>query len=161
MGGMAEGCRESVLTGRVLDKARLEGRFLDKARLDEAIAHLAAAQHGVFALRQLAVFGLSARAVQKRAAASRLHRIHRNVYALAPRELLTRRGHWMAAVLACGPGAVLSHRNAAALHGIRESHRAKIDVTIPRSSGLRRSGIDVHRSSTLREQDVTVVDNIP
>jgi hypothetical protein len=67
----------------------------------------------------------------------------------------------MAAVLACGPGAVLSHRNAAALHGIRDSARAKIDVTVPRRSSLRRPGIDVHRAPGLQPPDVTVVDNIP
>lgn len=67
----------------------------------------------------------------------------------------------MAAVLACGPDAVLSHRNAAALHGIRDTARANIDVTIPRRSALCRAGIDVHRAPSLQAQDVTVVDNIP
>jgi hypothetical protein len=67
----------------------------------------------------------------------------------------------MAAVLACGPGAVLSHRNAAALHGIRDTARSKIDVTIPKRSVLVRPGIDVHRTTTLTPADITIVENIP
>lgn len=136
-------------------------RFLYQASVDEAIAHLAKVQHTVFALHQVTAFGRTARAVQLRAASGRLHRIHHAVYSLVPRELLTRRGHWMAAVLACGPGAVLSHRTAAALHGIRETARANIDVTIPSRSVLRRPGIDVHRAPNLLPQDLAVVDNIP
>jgi hypothetical protein len=55
----------------------------------------------------------------------------------------------MAAVLACGPRAVLSHRSAAALHGIRRDNRAKTDVTVPSTSARSRSTIDVHTSLTL------------
>jgi hypothetical protein len=135
--------------------------FLDQAPVDEAVAALGAVQHCVFDLNQLRGLGLSESAVRKRAARSRLHRIHHTVYSLVPRALLTRRGHWMAAVLACGPGAVLSHRTAAALHGIRDTQRAKIDVAVPRRSALRRAGIDVHRAPCLAPQDITLVDNIP
>ena len=67
----------------------------------------------------------------------------------------------MAAVLACGPGAVLSHRSAAALWGIRPSARAAIDVTSPRRAGRVRAGIDVHRGTGLEPADVTRVDAIP
>jgi hypothetical protein len=137
------------------------GRFLYQASLDEAIARLAARQHGVFALHQVTALGLGARGVQHRAARSVWHRIHPTVYSLVPRELLTRRGHWMAAVLACGPGAVLSHRKAAALYGIRDSARAKIDVSIPSRSVLRRPGLDVHRAPNLQPPDVTTVDGVP
>ena len=67
----------------------------------------------------------------------------------------------MAAVLACGPGAVLSHRSAAALHGLRRTDRAGIDVTVPGRRRVRIDGIDVHDSLTLTDDDTTVVDNIP
>ncbi len=67
----------------------------------------------------------------------------------------------MAAVLACGPGAVLSHRNAAALHGIRDTARANIDVTVSGASGRRRSGVDVHHVKALTLADITIVDGIP
>jgi hypothetical protein len=67
----------------------------------------------------------------------------------------------MAAVLACGPGAVLSHRNAAALHGIRDTQRPRIDVTIPGRSRRQRPGIEIHTTKNLEPQDTTLVDNIP
>jgi hypothetical protein len=67
----------------------------------------------------------------------------------------------MAAVLACGPEAVLSHRSAAALHGLRADNRAKTDVTVPGSSVRPRPGIEVHRSTTLTAADITTVDGIP
>ncbi len=67
----------------------------------------------------------------------------------------------MAAVLACGPGAVLSHRSAAALQELLPSGGTKIDVTVPRRSRCRHEGIKVHCSTTLTPADVTVVNNIP
>src|SRR5207253_552452 len=80
------------------------------------LAALAAAQHGVVSLDQLCALGISDRAVHSRADCGRLHRIHHSVYSLAPLDLLGRDGRFMAAVLACGPTAALSHRSAAALH---------------------------------------------
>jgi predicted transcriptional regulator of viral defense system len=112
-------------------------------------------------LEQLVLLGLSPSGVRKRVARARLHRIHHAVYSLVPRQLLTREGHWMAAVLACGPEAVLSHRTAAALHSLRPSHRTNIEVTVPSRPSRKRVGIDVHRSTTLAAQDVTVVNQIP
>ncbi|HUA04805.1 MAG TPA: DUF559 domain-containing protein [Solirubrobacteraceae bacterium] len=67
----------------------------------------------------------------------------------------------MAAVLACGPGAVLSHRSAAALHGLRDWGHTKIEATVPRRSRRRHEGIKVHCSTTLTANDVTVVNGIP
>jgi very-short-patch-repair endonuclease len=62
--------------------------------------------------------------------AGRLHRIYAGVYSLAPRQLLSRHGHWMAAVLASGSDALLSHWSAAALWGVRPNGRSRIDVTV-------------------------------
>ena len=76
-------------------------------RLDARVAELAVRQHGVAALSQLLPLGIGARAVQRRADASRLFRVHRGVYALVPASLLSREGRWMAAVLASGRGAAL------------------------------------------------------
>jgi predicted transcriptional regulator of viral defense system len=135
--------------------------FLDQVPLDGAIAGLAAEQHAVFSLDQLRALGLSAPAARYRAAVGRLHRIHQGVYSLVPLELLTREGRWMAAVLACGPGAVLSHRSAAALLALRPSGWTRIEVTVPGRSGRRRDGIKVHRSTTFAAQDTTRVKNIP
>ncbi|MGH2898946.1 MAG: DUF559 domain-containing protein [Solirubrobacteraceae bacterium] len=129
--------------------------------LERAISELAADQHAVVALRQLRRLGLTVDAVGKRVAAGRLHRIHRGVYALVDPRLLSTNGGRMAAVLACGPGAVLSHRSAAALYDLRTSSRARIDVTAPGSRGRGRAGICVHSAATLAPHDVVVVAGIP
>lgn len=122
---------------------------------------LALRQHGVLTSDQLRESGLSTSAIVHRVEAGRLHRIHQTVYALVPRELLSRDGLFIGAVLACGPGAALSYRTAAALHELRRSDQAKIDVTIPGRSPRKHAGIDVHRSTTLRPQDITLVNGIP
>jgi predicted transcriptional regulator of viral defense system len=124
------------------------------------IARLAERQHGVVSLSQLLLCGLTRSAIAKRAREGRLTRIHRGVYAVGHGRL-TLRGHWMAAVLAYGPNAVLSHRSAAALHGIRPDNRRKTDVTVPSPSAKSRPRIDVHRSTTLQAEDITTIDGIP
>jgi very-short-patch-repair endonuclease len=126
--------------------------------LDKAIAVLAGRQHGRVARRQLLALGLGTEAIKYRLARSWLHEEYRGVYALghaAP----TREGRWMAAVLAGGPDAKLSHGPAAALWAIRSSGASLIDVTTPRSQRPRR-GIRFHRSP-LPEDEVTVHDGIP
>ena len=90
-------------------------------RLDERLAKLASRQHGVVSLGQLRKLGLTASGVRGRVEIGRLHTVHRAVYSLVPVNLLGRNGRAIAAVLACGPGAVLSHRSAAALHGLRDA----------------------------------------
>lgn len=142
-------------------ESEISGGFLDHPWVDQAIVGLARAQHLVFGLDQLRELGLTSRAVQQRAASGRLHRIHRTVYSLAPKELLKRDSLYMAAVLACGPEAVLSHRSAAALHELRDWGHTKIEVTVPRRSSRRHDGVAVHRSTTLTPDDVTVANNIP
>lgn len=137
------------------------GRFSAHPSLDAALAELAGEQAGVFGLDQLRELGLTDSAVHKRCSAARLHRIHQTVYSLVPRELLGRDGLYMAAVLACGPGAVLSHRSAAALHGLRDWGHTKIEVVVPRGTRRKHDGIKVHYSTTLTPADVTAVNNIP
>ncbi|MGI8920542.1 MAG: type IV toxin-antitoxin system AbiEi family antitoxin domain-containing protein [Solirubrobacteraceae bacterium] len=82
------------------------------------LTELAECQHGVVALSQLDPLGLSPSAVRKRISTGRLHRLHRGVCAIASAALLAQRAHWLAAVLACGPGAVLSHHAAIAARAI-------------------------------------------
>jgi hypothetical protein len=122
-----------------------------------AMAELAGRQHGVVERAQLTEFGLSRHAVARLVERGRLHALHRGVYAVGHRKL-TRCGAWMAAVLAAGEGAVLSHRSAAALWGIRETARRAIDVTVPRD--VRRPGLTVHRAQLPRDE-VTTRDAIP
>jgi predicted transcriptional regulator of viral defense system len=129
-------------------------------RLDEEIAALAARQHGVVATRQLAALGLPQRAVSHRASAGRLHRIHRGVYAVGHPNL-TANGYRMAAVLACGPGAALSHASAAAHWGIRPTSATRIDVSVPGRGGRReRARLRVHRAASLRSDEVTEEEGI-
>jgi putative AbiEi antitoxin of type IV toxin-antitoxin system/uncharacterized protein DUF559 len=136
------------------------GPFRVELPLDAEIAALAARQHGVVGLRQLRELGLSARAASHRAARGRLHRIHRGVYAVGHAKL-TGYGHWMAAVLACGPRAVLSHRSTGGLWGLRRDNRRKSDVSLPSPSARTKQAIEIHRSVTLTADDVTTVDGIP
>jgi len=142
------------------EKRRHGGRNSSHPSIEHAINGRASRQHRVIALEQLLELGLSASAVRSRVGAGRLHRIHRGVFVVGPAPL-TVPGRWMAAVLACGSGAVLSHRSAAALWGLRADNRAIIDVTTPLPGGRVRRGIDVHRSCTLIEADITEVDGIP
>jgi hypothetical protein len=131
------------------------GRFLGQPRLDAALVALGARQHAIFGLDQLCELGFTARAVQKRTETGRLHRIYRGVYSLVPRVLLSRDGLYMAAVLACGPGAVLSHRSAPALHGLRAAGATKFDVTMPARGGVAilASGVTRRQPAGLRPHD--------
>jgi hypothetical protein len=122
---------------------------------DAALAALAARQHGVVATRQLVALGITQQAVSLRARAGRLHRLHRGVYAVG-HTVLTVRGHWMAAVLACGDGAALSFATAAAHWDLRTGVPAVIDVSVPSAGGRRgRPGLRIHRAATLRDEEVT------
>jgi hypothetical protein len=102
---------------------------------------LARRQHGVFALDQLRDARVSKRVVDHWLATERIVAVHRAVYSFS--ELLSREGRWMAAVLAAGPGAVLSHASAAALWGIRPDTGPPSHVTLPRKL-LRRAGLATH-----------------
>src|SRR5690349_2963970 len=97
--------------------------------LQREIWALVRRQHGVVARWQLLAAGLTASAIRHRLKTGRLRRIHHGVYAVGRPEL-TQRGRWMAAVLACGEGAALSHGSAAALWQIRRPG-ATIDVSVP------------------------------
>lgn len=130
---------------------------------DAQLARLAPERHAVFDLGELAELGLRGGAIRKRCKAGRLHRVHLSVYALVPVEMLTVRGRYRAAVLACTGSrhaAALSHRSAADLHGLRECHRATVEVIDPGRSTHRHPGIQVHRSVNLAEPDVTTIDGI-
>jgi len=92
-------------------------------------------QHGVVSYGQLTALGLSRRAIQHRVAKGKLHPIVRGVYAVGRPEL-TRHGKWMAAILAGGRGAVLSHRSAAALWGIAPEGPGSIEIAVPANPGV-------------------------
>jgi Protein of unknown function (DUF559) len=108
----------------------------------------------------LDALGFSDAAVEHRVATGRLHPIARGIYAVGRAEL-SRRGEWIAAVLACGRGAVLSHCSAAELWGIGFEEKGRIDVTIRRRSRLERAGVRVHCRPKLPESGVVSRFGIP
>jgi very-short-patch-repair endonuclease len=122
---------------------------------------VAARQYGVISRSQLLTVGIGETGVRERLRTHRLIRLHRGVFAVGHSELKLE-GHWLAAVLACGPGAVLSHASAAALWGIRRSASAYVDVAVPSRAGrMNRKGLRVHRSGRLAAKEVTVHERIP
>lgn len=132
----------------------------DKPR-DSAVARIAAGQLGVITAAQLRVAGVDADATTRRVRAGRLHRIHRGVYAVGhPRVSLEAR--CLAAALACGERAAVSHASAAYLWGLVPSLAFPIDVTVPGRSGRgTRRGIRAHSSSLLDRGQVTTRGSIP
>ena len=114
-------------------------------RPDVLVARVAAEQWGVLSLAELRACGLDSDGIALRATTGRLHRIHRGVYAVG-HDGLTWEGRWLAAVKACGAGALLSHRSAAMCWGLLDSEEGRIDVTVGSSGTRRVPGLTVHRS---------------
>jgi very-short-patch-repair endonuclease len=113
------------------------------------LARIATEQHGVVTSNQLREVGIGKNAITRALREGHLHRIHRGVHALGHRapNLHTR---FMAAVLACGEGAVLSHTSAAVLWKLLEPIDGPVHVSVPTTSGRkRRSGIHIHRCPSL------------
>jgi hypothetical protein len=126
-------------------------------RRELALGAIAGSQHGVIARHQLLSIGFKSGAIERRLESGRLHRVHRGVYAVGRRSL-DPNGRWMAAVIAGGDGAVLSHRSAACLWGLRKESRT-VDVT---STHGRRgpAGVAFHRCQ-LEPEEVTERRQIP
>ena len=125
------------------------------------VARIAARQHGVVRLDQLAWAGLSPTQVKRRLNAGHLHRLYRGVYAVGHTDI-SKEGRWIAAVFACGPKAVLSHGSAAHLWSLSPACLPFAHVTIPESgSRTKRKGIVLHRSSSLGPRDTTLRHRIP
>lgn len=124
------------------------------------LAELARLQHGVVSIRQLiGPLDYSRRSVSRAAAAGRLHRLQPGVYAVG-HTCLSTYGEAMAAVLACGPDAVLSHYSAAWLWGIAKVPAAPFHVTGP-VSRRPRLPIRIHRSRCLTARDRVLREGIP
>ena len=107
------------------------------------------------------MLGFGAHGIAEWVRTGRLVRVHQGVYAYG-HDRLRIEGRWLAAVMACGHGAVLSHRDAAQLWELRQSSSAVIDVTVPSRAGrIRRRGVRVHRSGRLAPDEVTTRSGIP
>lgn len=121
---------------------------------------MAKSQQDVVARRQLLALGFSAKAIKHRVSVGRLHPIYRGVYSVG-RPSLTPHGRWMAAVLACGDDAVLSHFSAAALWRIGFERRGLVELSLPSRSHRKIPGLRIHRRPSLRPRDVTAEYGIP
>jgi hypothetical protein len=123
-----------------------------------ALRGLAEAQHGVVSTRGLLELGVGEEVIQARLAAGSLISLHQGVFALGHRRL-TAEGEWLAAVLACGPGAVLSHASAGHLWGVCRS-RGPTEV-LRTSGGGAHTGIRLHQTRRLDPFEVTMENGIP
>jgi very-short-patch-repair endonuclease len=104
--------------------------------------------------------GYGRAAIEHRITTGRLHLVTRGVYVVGwPR--LTRERRWMAAVLACGEGAALSHRSAAALWGIGTELVGRVDISVRRRCEHRRTGIHARSRPSLPKEDIVLRDDIP
>src|SRR2546423_2017300 len=120
----------------------------------QAVDRVARAQHWVISRRQLLDLGFSSEAIDHAMEKGRLHPVFRGVVGRAE---LGRLGMWMAAVLACGRSAFLSHESAAALWGIR-GHAGDIVVSVSARTVRKHEGIRVHRRAHV---DTTTRHGIP
>ena len=133
---------------------RREGR----PSFDRRMAELATRQYGLVALWQLPE--LDEELARKRAKAGKLHRVQQGVY-MVGHQVLPRNGHLLAAVLACGPDAVLSHRSAAVLHGLLGELSSRTHVIAPNRRGRSPAGLAAHRDGTLANADRVTVNGVP
>lgn len=124
---------------------------------DAVVAEFAARQHGVVTRAQLLHSGVGRRAIDRRIARGLLHPLHRGVFAVGHRRV-GEDGRWMAAVLAGGDGAVLSHRSAAALWRMRNTGR-RPEVTVARHRGSR-PGVEYHEA-VLQPDEIALERGIP
>jgi very-short-patch-repair endonuclease len=125
---------------------------------DAALAVLAGSQHGVVSRAQLEALGLRRDAVLRRVEQKRLQRLYPGVYAVG-HDALTPDSRRLAAVLACGPGALLSHRAGGALQGLLPSS-PQAEVTVPHGRKPK-PGLLIHRSRLIHPDDRSGVRGIP
>jgi predicted transcriptional regulator of viral defense system len=115
----------------------------------ETVGALAGRQHGVVSRAQLLRIGLTDSAISRRVRAGALHRVHTGVYAVG-HMALSPRGRSMAAVLAGGAGAALSHHSAAALWNLRRVDPRPVHITVPRTGARSRRDLRIHRPRTTK-----------
>jgi very-short-patch-repair endonuclease len=128
---------------------------------DDLIGEIATRQQSVITRRQLMALGVSESAIDHSIRRGRLIRLHQGVYAVGHQALAPHAAE-LAAVLAVGEGAYLSHFSAAALWGMVPEPPRLVHVTlVGRDAGRRRSGIEVHQTRMVDSRDVTIHHGIP
>jgi very-short-patch-repair endonuclease len=119
-------------------------------------------QRALITRGQLSGLGLGPSAIEHALRRGRLHRVHQGLYSMVPFAVLPPLAVELAAVLACGDRALLSHHSAAAAWALRPSFNGDVHVTvIAKDTGRRRPGIRVHRISELDPRDIRRYQNIP
>jgi very-short-patch-repair endonuclease/predicted transcriptional regulator of viral defense system len=141
---------------RFVDVDRREVAEIDETRPESMVRAIAARQHGVVTTTQLVAAGWSKDAIANRR--GWLRRLHRGVYLVGLLE--AEHSQAMAATLAIGPGAVLSHYPAAVLWALRTPREEAMHVTVAQGDRRNRPGIVVHRAS-LHPRDITRRHGIP
>ncbi len=117
-------------------------------------------QRGHITRAQLLAAGFSSSGIGRLVAGARLVRVHPSVYVMCP---------WVpvpfaretAALLACGPNALLSHASAAALWNLRTAPTDVVELTIASRRHLQQPGIRAHRTARLQPRDVRVEQGLP
>lgn len=131
----------------------VSGAYDPKAR-EARLAGLAGRQHGVVSLEQLLRLGFNASFVKRAVSSRRLVRLHRGVFAVGHGNVGLK-GRALAAQLACGFDAVVSHHSSAALYGTRQEEPGTIHVTLPKWR-RNRPGIHTHESRSLRPDEIRI-----
>ena len=120
---------------------------------------IAAGQDDVLSTAQLLELGFTYSAIRHRARKGRLHLLWPGVWAIGSPHV-SHRGLWRAAVLTCGPEAMLSHEGATGLWSLRPA-TGTIAVSVPAHVVRRRSGIRIHRRADLSAADRREKHGIP
>lgn len=126
--------------------------------MEQEIARIARAQHGVVARKQLLDLDISPEEIRVRMKRGALLCEHPGVYRVGHRAP-NREARYLAAVLACGEGAVLSRRAAAHLLGLLKGPAPAPEVTAPAERRVK--GVTTLRSRRIDPADVTVWCGIP
>jgi very-short-patch-repair endonuclease len=136
------------------------GRLSPTATIATAVAELAGRQHGVVSRGQMRGLGLTEDVIDAWVRGGRVRRVMRGVFAVG-HDNLDPRGRIHAAVLACGPGAIVSHRSAAYLLGIGERSPIVVDVIPTQERGREIDGVRFHRAPHPGPRERVLVDGIP
>jgi very-short-patch-repair endonuclease/predicted transcriptional regulator of viral defense system len=128
---------------------------------DRTIAAIAGRQRGLVTRTPLLAAGIDSRAIERRLRAGRLHAVHRGIY-LVGHPVMPGGARELAALMACGRGAVVSHLSAANLHRLLpyRAQSGPVDITVVGRQVARRPGIRIHRVRSLDRRDVRTIDRI-
>jgi very-short-patch-repair endonuclease len=137
-----------------MNASRSDHRVVRRRWPDRTVAALAGRQSTIVSNAQLRALGIERTMITRRLARGALHEVHRGVYSLVLESARPSLAAEHAALLACGPRAVLSHATAAQLHGLRPvaSSSVKVDVTVI-GADRRRPGIEIRRTGALHPAD--------